>query len=119
MVDFGSFLPERPYQKMVLEILRPGDIMAKVADYCQRTQQTVPGTPGALVRAFLEGLALRYRKVIQDLEAVTGRPTEVIHIIGGGSRNRLLCQLTADATRCPVLAGPAEATASGNVLLQA
>lgn len=99
--------------------MRPGDIMAKVAEFCRRTHQRVPDTPGSLVRAFLEGLALRYRKVIDDLAVLTGRSTEVIHVIGGGSRNRLLCQLTADATGRPVLAGPDEATASGNLLLQA
>jgi len=99
--------------------MRPGDIMAKVSDFCQRTHQAMPDTPGSLVRAFLEGLALRYRKAIDDLETLTGRPTDVIHLIGGGCRSRLLCQLTADATGRPVLAGPDEATASGNLLLQA
>jgi rhamnulokinase len=98
---------------------RPGDIIARIADFCRRTRQEMPPTPGSVVRSFLEGLALRYRKAIHDLEMVTGQPTDVVHIVGGGCKNALLCQLAADATSLPVVAGPAEATASGNVLLQA
>jgi rhamnulokinase len=99
--------------------MRPGDIMARIADFCRRTRQEMPPTPGGIVRSFLEGLALRYRKAIQALEMLIGQPTEVVHIVGGGCKNALLCQLAADATSLPVVAGPAEATASGNVLLQA
>lgn len=96
-----------------------GEMTAKIADYCQRTGQELPATPGSLVRSLLEGLALRYRQGIEDLERLTGQPTKTIHILGGGSRNALLCQFTADATGQPVLAGPAEATATATVLLQA
>ena len=71
------------------------------------------------MRALLEGLALRYRKSIDDLGRLTGRTVSTIFLFGGGSRNQLLCQFTADASRCAVLAGPAEATATGNILLQA
>jgi rhamnulokinase len=98
---------------------RPGDMAARIAGYCQRTGQEVPAMPGSLVRSLLEGLALRYRQGIKDLECMTGRPTKTIHILGGGSRNALLCQFTADATGRPVLAGPSEATATTTVLLQA
>jgi len=98
---------------------QPGDMTARIADYCQRTGQQAPSTAGGLVRSLLEGLALRYRKGIEDLERMTGRPTKTIHILGGGSRNTLLCQFTADATGRPVLAGPSEATATATVLLQA
>ena len=98
---------------------RPGDMAARIADYCQRTGQEIPATPGSLVRSLLESLALRYRQGIVDLERMTGRPTKTIHILGGGSRNALLCQFTADATGRPVLAGPSEATATATVLLQA
>ena len=98
---------------------QPGDTAAKVAEFCCLTGQESPTTPGSIIRSLLEGLALRYRKTIQDLERVTSRPTDAIHIVGGGSQNALLCQLAADATSRPVVAGPTEATASGTVLLQA
>ena len=97
----------------------PGEMTARIADYCQSTGQELPATPGSLVRSLLEGLALRYRQGIEDLERLTGRPTKTIHILGGGSRNALLCQFTADAAGKPVLAGPAEATATATILLQA
>src|SRR5207247_4592082 len=78
-----------------------------------------PAEPCAVVRCALECLALRYRWVLERLEELTGRRLEVIHIVGGGSQNELLCQLTADACNRRVLAGPVEATAIGNVLVQA
>jgi rhamnulokinase len=101
------------------DFLRPGDMTAKVADYCRRTGQNAPADAACTTRILLEGLALRYRKAIADLDELIGRSTPLIHILGGGSRNRLLCQFAADATGRPVLAGPSEATATGNVLLQA
>jgi rhamnulokinase len=101
------------------DFLRPGDMLAKVTEFCRRTGQDIPGEAACTVRVLLEGLALRYRKAISDLDELTGRRTALIHILGGGSRNRLLCQFAADATGRPVLAGPSEATATGNVLLQA
>jgi rhamnulokinase len=97
----------------------PSNMPAAIQDYCRRTGQAVPQEPGALVRSALEGLALRYRWVLERLEELLGRRLEVIHVVGGGSQNMLLCQLTADACSRPVLAGPVEATAIGNVLSQA
>lgn len=98
--------------------LRPPDMPAAIDDFCRRTQQPRPPNPGAYVRAILESLAFKYRLVLRHLEQLTGRPIEQIRIIGGGSKNRLLNQLTADATGKTVLAGPAEATALGNAAMQ-
>ena len=78
-----------------------------------------PETPGAFVRCALESLALLYHRTLRDLERLTGRRIEHLHIVGGGSRNPLLNQFAANATQLPVLAGPVEATAAGNVLVQA
>lgn len=99
--------------------LNPPDMPEAIEAYCLRTGQKPPATKGAVVRSLLESLALKYREVIRELERVTGRSVERIHVIGGGSRNSLLCQLTADATGLTVVAGPAEATAVGNILVQA
>lgn len=99
--------------------LNPPDMPEAIAAYCRRTGQAAPGTRAAVIRSLLESLALKYRFVIDQLRDVLGHPIEKIHVIGGGSRNALLCQLTADATGLPVMAGPAEATAIGNILVQA
>jgi rhamnulokinase len=99
--------------------LNPPDMPEAVADYCRRTGQEPPRTRAALVRSLLESLALKYRLVIEELGAIRERPLSKVHVIGGGSRNALLCRFTADATGLPVLAGPAEATAAGNILVQA
>jgi rhamnulokinase len=101
------------------DFLKPGDMPARIQAFCRRTGQTAPDSPGAIVRCALESLALKYRWVLERLEAVTGRRLEPIHIIGGGTQNWLLNQLTADATGRTVVAGPAEATAAGNLLVQA
>jgi rhamnulokinase len=98
--------------------LRPPDMPKAIDAFCRLTRQPSPQTPGAYVRAVLESLAFKYRIVLRNLERVSGKPFEQIRIIGGGSKNRLLNQLTADATGRRVLAGPAEATALGNVALQ-
>jgi rhamnulokinase len=98
--------------------LRPPDMLAAIDKFCTRTNQPVPQEPGAYVRAVLESLAFKYRVVLRNLEQVTGKHIGQIRIIGGGSKNRLLNQLTADATGRKVLAGPAEATALGNVAIQ-
>jgi rhamnulokinase len=90
-----------------------------LADFCRRTGQQAPDDAGATVRCALESLALCYRRVLERLEELTGTRLEVIHVVGGGSQNALLCQFTADACNRPVLAGPVEATAIGNVLVQA
>ena len=96
-----------------------GQSAEKVMEYCRATGQPVPGTPGAVCRVILHSLAVRYREVLGVLEELTGQRVDVIHIVGGGSRNRLLNQLTADVTGRRVVAGPSEATAAGNALVQA
>ena len=98
--------------------LRPKDMLTAIDKFCVRTHQPVPQEPGAYVRAVLESLAFKYRFVLRNLEQVSGMHMEQIRVIGGGSKNRLLNQLTADATGRRVLAGPAEATALGNVAIQ-
>jgi rhamnulokinase len=101
------------------EFLAPPNMPAQVVEFCQRTGQPVPKTEGQFVRCCLESLALLYRRTLQQIEQLTNRKIEVLHIVGGGSHNAFLNQLTANAVQIPVLAGPAEATASGNILLQA
>ncbi|HEY7307239.1 MAG TPA: rhamnulokinase family protein [Bryobacteraceae bacterium] len=96
----------------------PGDYPKLIRDYCRETGQEIPQDTGAVVRVVLNNLAMRYKQVLEALENLTGRQIEVIHIVGGGSRNRLLNQLTADVTGRRVVAGPAEATAIGNALVQ-
>jgi sugar (pentulose or hexulose) kinase len=97
----------------------PGDMPVKIADYCRKTNQRIPSTPGEFVRVCLDSLALAYRKTLAGLEDLLGRRIEVIHIVGGGTQNELLTQMAADACARPVVAGPVEATAIGNILVQA
>ncbi len=97
----------------------PANMPAALADYCRRTGQPAPDGVGGTVRCALESLALCYRWVLERLEALSGQRVEVIHIVGGGCQNALLNQFTADACHRPVVAGPVEATAIGNVLVQA
>jgi rhamnulokinase len=99
--------------------LAPGDMPQRIAAVCRATDQPVPSSPAAFVRCILDSLALAYRAAVRDAQRLTGRQIEVVHLVGGGSRNELLCQLTADALGVPVEAGPVEATALGNVLVQA
>lgn len=111
---FGALVdPDDP------RFLPPGDMAARIHDFCTQTGQAPPATEGAVIRCILESLALKYRWVLERLEQVLGRRLSPIHIVGGGIGNQLLCQLTADATGRPVVAGPAEATAIGNLLVQA
>ena len=98
--------------------LRPVDMPAAIAQFCARTHQPAPKSPAGYARAILESLAFKYRLVLASLEKLTGKRVERIRVIGGGAKNRLLNQLTADATGRTVLAGPAEATALGNVAMQ-
>ena len=91
----------------------------RIAEACRATGQAPPATRGETVRCILESLALAYRRNVRLAGALSGRDVEVVHVVGGGARNELLCQLTADACGLPVLAGPVEATALGNVLVQA
>ena len=101
------------------DFLAPGDMPARIRAYCERTGQPPPETPDAVVRCAIESLALKYRWVLERLERLQGRRYDTIHIVGGGTKNRLLSQLTADATGRQVIAGPVEATAIGNLLVQA
>jgi len=100
--------------------LAPGDMPARIRAYCRETGQKAPETRGEIVRAIYESLALKYRWALRRLQRdILGDPVESLHIVGGGSNNALLNQMTADAVNKPVLAGPGEATAIGNLLMQA
>lgn len=99
--------------------LNPDDMVQAMRDWCRKKQEPVPQTEGQIIRCALESLALKYRDVLQGIERLTGETVEVIHIVGGGCKNALLNQFTADACGKPVIAGPTEATALGNVLIQA
>jgi rhamnulokinase len=98
--------------------LRPTNMLAAIGEFCRRTHQPEPASPGAYVRSVLESLAFKYRLVLRSLEYLCEKRIEQIRIIGGGSKNRILNQFTADATGRKVLAGPAEATALGNIAIQ-
>ncbi|WP_346149322.1 rhamnulokinase family protein [Nonomuraea recticatena] len=99
--------------------LPPGDMPSRITAYCERTGQPAPADKPQAVRCILESLALAYQRAISDAARLSGREIDVVHLVGGGARNALLCQLTADATGLPVVAGPVEAAALGNVLVQA
>jgi rhamnulokinase len=99
--------------------LEPGRIPERIAAYCRKTGQQAPADAASMCRTVLESLALRYRQVLESLESLLGKKIGVVHIVGGGSRNQVLNQFVADATNRPVVAGPTEATAAGNVLVQA
>jgi len=113
----------QPYQAVVdpdyPTFLPPGDMPERIRAYCRKTGQIVPETKGAVIRCILEGLALKYRWVLENLEQMLDTHLAPIHIVGGGAQNELLSQLTADCTGRVVLAGPVEATAMGNLLMQA
>ena len=102
-----------------LSFLPPGDMPARIVAACRRLDQPPPSTRPALVRCILDSLAAAFGRTVRDAARLSGRSVEVVHVVGGGARNSLLCQLTADACEVPVLAGPVEATALGNVLVQA
>ena len=99
--------------------LSPGEFPIKIEQFCKETKQPPPATRGDFVRTCLDSLALTYRRTLEGLEDILGRKIGVIHIVGGGSQNEQLNQMTADATGRPVLAGPVEGTAMGNILVQA
>jgi rhamnulokinase len=98
---------------------KPDHMPQKIADYCRETNQNVPATPAEFIRCVLESLAMLYRQTLDQIEEVTGRGLKTLHIVGGGCKNQLLNQLSANATGRTVVAGPAECTAIGNVLIQA
>jgi rhamnulokinase len=99
--------------------LTPGDMPSRIQAFCRRTGQPVPDSPGAIIRCALESLALRYRQTVEELEELTGESIQTLHLVGGGTRNRLLNQFTADAVQRCVVTGPVEATAIGNLIGQA
>jgi rhamnulokinase len=106
------FDPDRP------ELLVPGDMPARIRAACARDGQRPPQQHSAVVRSIFESLACKYRLVLDEIEEVTGGTLDTVHVIGGGARNSLLCQLTADVSRRVVVAGPVEAAALGNILVQ-
>jgi rhamnulokinase len=126
-VDLAAVLDEAsamPPLRAVIDIdapefLPPGDMTARIANACRAAGQASPTTNAETVRCILDSLALAYRRTVRQAAELSGRPVDVVHVVGGGARNGLLCQLTADACGVPVLAGPVEATALGNALVQA
>ena len=100
-------------------LLAPGDMPARIAAACRAAGQPEPASRAETVRCILDSLALAHRRAITQVQELAGRHADTIHLVGGGSRNDLLCQLTADACELPVVAGPVEASAVGNILVQA
>ncbi|MET9120605.1 rhamnulokinase family protein [Streptomyces sp. NPDC004528] len=125
--DLGELLraaAEIPSLRSVVDagdavFLAPGRMAARIADACRASGQPVPASPAEITRCILDSLALAHRRAVADAQELADHPVDVVHIVGGGTRNELLCQLTADACGLPVVAGPAEAAALGNVLVQA
>ena len=113
----------RPFATLVdpddAAFLAPGDMPARLITYCKHVGQVPPADEGAMIRCCLESLALKYRWTIERLESILGTSIGMIHIVGGGTKNTLLCQFTANACGRPVQSGPVEATAIGNILMQA
>ena len=99
--------------------LNPRDMTQAVRDFCYQTAQGTPANHGEVIRCIYDSLALKYRYTLEQIRDVSDQPIEVIHIIGGGANNHFLNQLTADATGLDVVAGPTEATAIGNIMIQA
>jgi sugar (pentulose or hexulose) kinase len=96
----------------------PANMPEAIADFCRRTGQMAPADSGGFTRSILESLVLKYRSVKEALAQVTGKPVGKIYIVGGGCQNQLLNQFTADALSCTVVAGPVEATSTGNIIMQ-
>ena len=108
-----TFDPDAP------QFLPPGDMPARIAEACRSAGQRPPATPPELVRCILDSLALTFATRVDQAARLSATTVDVIHVVGGGSQNQLLCQLIADAAGRPVVAGPVEATALGNLLVQA
>ena len=96
----------------------PGNLPRRVQEYCRRTGQPVPETRGEIMRCIYESLAMKYHRTFLQLQELTGKTYPAIHVVGGGTKDPLLCQMTADACGVPVMAGPIEATATGNAAVQ-
>ena len=115
-------LASKPFQCFVdvdaPEFEGPGDLPGNVKEYCRRTGQHVPETRGEVMRCIYESLAMKYKYTFENLQKITGKHYHTIHILGGGIKDGLLCRMTADACGVPVKAGPAEATVTGNALVQ-
>lgn len=113
---------QKPFQCFIdpdaPEFATPGEIPEKIRSFCKKTKQSVPQSDGALVRCIYESLAMKYKFAIDQIEENTGKKFEVLHLLGGGTKDGFLCQMTADSLGFPVVAGPCEATALGNILLQ-
>jgi rhamnulokinase len=111
-----------PYRSLIdpdhPSLLSPGDLPRRIAVLCRATGQPVPEGPGPIARCILDSLACKYHWVLERASTVSGQPLRTVHIVGGGAANEVLCQLTADLTGLPVVAGPVEATAIGNLLVQ-
>ncbi len=99
--------------------LNPGNMPKAIQEYCKTTNQLIPESKGEIARCIYDSLVLKYKSTIKQIESLTGKPIDKLHIIGGGANNKMMNQLTADAIGIPVLAGPTEATATGNLMLQA
>lgn len=110
---FRSFIdPDAP------ELSSHGNLPDKIREYCRKTKQDVPETIGQLVRCIYESLALKYRLALEQIGECTGKKFDVLHLMGGGTKDGFLCELTAQSLGIPVIAGPIEATALGNIMLQ-
>jgi len=113
----------KPFQAVIDpdygDFLKPGDMPDRIRAFCHKTNQPLPQSKGAIIRCALEGIALKYRWVLERVEGMLERGLEPVYIVGGGTQNRLLSQFTADAIGRPVITGPIEATATGNIIMQA
>ncbi|MFH1676344.1 MAG: rhamnulokinase family protein, partial [bacterium] len=126
-IDFDSINYEAekaiPFRSLInpnhQSFISPDDMPKAIVDFCRSTNQPEPGTFGEFSRCVFESLALSYKHTIEKLEKITGKNIELIHIVGGGSKNELLCKMTADACGVRVIAGPSECTSIGNILVQA
>jgi rhamnulokinase len=98
--------------------LKPENMINEIQNYCHRTEQLVPKTAGEFARCVFDSLALTYRRTLEELASITEHSIDFLHVVGGGVRNELLCQITADVMKIPVIAGPVESTALGNLLVQ-
>ncbi|WP_431804502.1 rhamnulokinase [Halobacillus andaensis] len=124
--DYESLLQEAQespsFQSFIdpddIQFLNPANMPKQIQDYCAQTEQKVPGTKGEIVRCILESLALKYRYVFERAEILSGNPFYGLHMVGGGIKNEMLCQFTSNALGKPVWAGPAEASAIGNIVMQ-
>jgi rhamnulokinase len=125
--DWNELTRAAQGSKPLVSLVNPDDVRfvapehmpQTLVQFCQETSQPVPETDGAVIRCALESLALRYRMVVEWLEQLIGGPLETVHVVGGGTQNELLCQMTADACNRRVVTGPIEATAIGNLMMQA